>query len=1180
MKIAGLADLHCCREHAEEALVSLWFFTKYIEKSPVDLVTISGDVWDASMLNTEASGFTRFVEAIRDIADKAPVCLVYGTPSHDTDGSLEIFRNLNSIYGITILEPEQEYFLHRRIIREDVSITFISEENLEGTAEAIIFGIPEPRRKYLLANTAAGKYESEEALRGAMRRLCFALAAKRREYADIPCVTLYHGEVAGASLQNDETIERGTGISITIDDLNDIDADYYALGHIHKPQRVGNLPAYYAGSIYPKNFGENHKAGFNMVELTKAGSYGWNAEVKRVDFPHPQNLKISTTDPMTYEIPDGGIAGRRVWLEIICTKEQKALINAVDELAQLRKLGAVEGSRVTISDIPVETVRAAEITAVKTAAEKFRVWAENSGVKAAESVIRKINRLRSDISVSTPMKASGEWELVSVRLRGAVGIGLGIGRDEICLNFDDYLPGLIAVSGANGKGKTTLIENCHPYPQLLTRRGKLQDHFSLRDSFREVILREPFTGMKAKFLIQIDGVNKSGACKYFAFRMPEGKTEWEPLEGIDGNLKPYADLLERTFGPLDLYLHTAFITQRPTKNLPDLTDATAGEKKTLFVALAGIDYLQQYADMAADKAKAETAAARDAETKAQTLQAVVAGKETAERELREAEAALETDRRTLEEVTAKGQAAKADVDRLQKLCEAEWQRQHEETTANAAIANAAHTIGERERDIARYREAAENRELFENRIATGEALQETIGAENEKKRLTMEENAKKTARFIQKKAEFDAKVKKLEKEQDSLRNRRNELEKNAALSRNNIKLYERDAAEIKEDCPTCGQRLPTDKLAELKNRRLEFLAKIEAETAALAKFNEELESLSARLEDLTDNIAGLSFDAPEPEKDTPFDDRPLLKAEAELRQINLPEARAALAEARDAAARIEGLEREIETQRRIITEQKAALAALTARIEPDYGVKTAAALDAAKNLHAELSDHYTETKAAIARNEAVSGAAKARLAAIAEHEKELAAARSAAKLAKAETAEWELVSKAFGKDGIQALELDALAPGISDTANRILDKAFNGRFRVEIQTTRIGGAGKKVKQIEDFLIFVTDTEKDAGQPALLEEKSGGEAVWIKRAIYDAFSVVRRRNTGFAFLTCFQDEADGALDSAAKTAYARMLAAAHEENRLRHTVIITHSNEVKAMIDQKIDMDDFAREGAA
>ena len=565
MKIAHLSDLHCCRERAEEALISLRFFAEHIRTSPVDLVAISGDVWDASMLNTEASGFNRFVDAIRDIADLAPVAMIYGTPSHDTDGSLDVFQKITCKYGITVLEPGQAYGLlgNGSIVHLDGDIRW--------TPKAIILGIPEPRKKYLLAGNSAGSDETEETIRDAMHKMCFLLSAKRKEYREIPCILLYHGDVSGSTLQNDQTIERGTGIGITIDDLNDIDADYSALGHIHKPQQVGNLPAYYAGSIYPKNFGETHKAGFNMVEL-KVGDgnpYGFPAKVTRIDFPHPQNIKIEITKTNTFNPGENVrevkevINGKKVWLEFTCTKEQRVFINPEAELQCLYQYGAVPGSRVTISDIPVETVRAAEITEVNTPGKKFEVWAENSNVKYDESMLKKIQSLESEI-ITGSVRVAGEWELVSVKLRGAIGIKKGIGKDEISVNFENYSNGLIAITGANGKGKTTLIENCHSYPQLLTRKGKLQDHFLLRDSFREVVYRNRAAGNKlVKFLIQIDGQNKSGSCKYFVFESSDGN-EWIPRPGVDGNLKPYEGELSGIFGPMELYLRTAFITQRPT----------------------------------------------------------------------------------------------------------------------------------------------------------------------------------------------------------------------------------------------------------------------------------------------------------------------------------------------------------------------------------------------------------------------------------------------------------------------------------------------------------------------------------------------------------------------------------------------------------------------------------------
>jgi exonuclease SbcC len=993
-------------------------------------------------------------------------------------------------------------------------------------------------------------------------------------------------------LQNDQTVERGTGISITVDDLADIGADYYALGHIHKPQQVGSLPAYYAGSVYPKNFGETHKAGFNVVVFDSPkqpivlDAKGENDPmfqrpvVIRHDFPHPQNLKIEVTGDKVgqqFLLPKE-LQGYKVWLEITCPREMRLLVNVEKQLQHLLDNGAAAGSRVTIHDIPVETVRAAEITAVITPADKFKVWAENSDCEASESVIKKINAICGGLKLS-PTGGRGEWELVSVRLRGAVGIKRGVKKDEIALNFDEYAPGLIALCGANGKGKTTLIENCHPYPQVFTRKGKLQEQFCLRDSFREVVLRDHATGMTAKFLIQVDGANKSGSCRYFAFRKPEGAADYEPVEGVDGNLKPYEELLMRMFGPLDLFLRTAFITQRPMKNLPDLTDATAGEKKTLFVELAGIDYLQRFADTAGDRAKEEAAKAHDAEIRARALDEAVSGKEAEEQELKEAEAALTDGRYSLEDNIAKVKAARAEVERLQADCEAEQRRQWDADSVQAAITSAETRRKEFDGAIERYKEAAARTEDFEKQIAEAEALQKTIEAENAKKRQVLERNAEKQREFAKVKADFDAKVRGLEKERDGLRDRIVALNNAAAAAQSNIRLYGRDAAEIKEDCPTCGQRLPPAKLAELQSWREQFLSKIETETVALAKVNEELKSVSARIKELDNVIAGMVFDEPEPEKDLPFDDTALREASLKFHQISLPEARASLRDAQGAAVKIDELRRRIADEGKIIAEKTAEYEKLTAGIDAGYGERISAELEAAKRLHAGLLDRYAESKAAIARNEAVIEAAKSRLAGIAAREKELSGLGGTIRLAKTEAAEWELIAKAFGKDGIQALELDALAPGISETANRILESAYGDRFRIGIETTRIGGAGKKTKLIEDFLIYVTDSEDGGGEPVLLENKSGGEAVWIKRAIYDAFAVIRKRNTAFAFLTCFQDETDGALDASAKTAYCQMLEAAHVESHLRHTIIITHSNEVKAMIEQKIEMDGLASSSA-
>lgn len=1150
MKIAHISDLHCCKEHQDEALVSLEFLLDKIRKNPVDLVAIAGDTWDASMLNTEASGFNDFVTSIQKLADAAPVVMIYGTPSHDTDGSLEVFRKIKAKNTITILEAANPYFLENGKIVETST-----------APEALIFGIPEPRKKYLLANATAGKDETEGAIRDAMQKVCFLLASIRREYSNIPCVMLYHGDIAGSSLQNDRTIERGTGIAISIDELSSIGADYYALGHIHKPQQVGNLPAYYAGSIYPKDFGETHKAGFNLVKIEP----GKEADVQRVDFPHPQNMKIEGGTEFSVDAmgAEGDFSGKKVWLEITCSKEERVLLDEDKILSELKKHGAVEGSRVTINEIPTETVRAAEITEACGVSEKFKVWASNTGLELKDSVLQKIAELDTENSKGNA-KAQGAWELVSLKLRGSIGIYKGIGKDEIAIDFDSYDSGLIALTGENGKGKTTLIENCHPYPQLLTRKDKLQEQFRLRNSFREVIYRDRDSKRMVKCLIQIDGETKSGSCNYFAYTSDDNGKTWNAVPGVDKNLKPYEDFILQTFGPIELYLRTAFITQRPTKNLPDLTDATAGEKKTLFVELAGIDYLQKFADAANEKVKSNENLVHDSEIKIQMLESTLNRKTEIEESLQNSETSVKEKQSELDKIIENGKAAREKLNEAQKRYNAEKERGKKEFELQEDVTKLEVEISGIEKEILINQTAAEKRAENEKIIAQYEDLQKVLADEQKKRAAINEANNAKMSKYLQKKAEFDAKKGEIQHYIDSFKVEKNSVEKDILSAENEIKFKERDLAEISDFCPTCGQKLPAEKIAELNAKREEASAAVKILEDKISENKQKLDETEKKIMELETELSELAFSEPAKPVQDVFDSTIENKANTELQTIDINKAKSELETAKTSAIRNEGLTVQISDKRKLLENATVMLKENQAKRNDKAGIE----FDEAQTNLDEVTREYTALKEKIAALNATIEADKKTLAEIAESEKELEKVKKDSEKARIEATEWELVSKAFGKDGIQALELDALAPGISETANRILKSGYGDRFSISIETTRIGGSGKKTKQIEDFKIMVNDN----GDVTTLENKSGGESVWIKRAIYDAFAVIRRRNTGFAFLTCFQDETDGALDASAKTAYCRMLEASHDAAKLRHTIIITHSNEVKAMIEQKIAME--------
>ncbi|NLG05987.1 MAG: hypothetical protein GX567_19490, partial [Clostridia bacterium] len=377
MRIAHLADLHFREASFEEARKSIQTVIDEHKREPFDLIAIAGDTWDGPTQNSARAKFAAFVDLIRGLANCAPVAMIYGTPSHDSEGSLEVFEQIESSYGVTILRPGKKYFLVHRPVEERGEI--IESPHSFDCAKAILFGVPEPNKKWLLANQeATGKDNADLAAQHSMRALLLGLGGMRKQHSDLHCVLLYHGQVRGA--KTGTGFEADGGLAVTRDDLACVGADYIALGDIHEPQQIPGIPAYYPGSIYPLNWGEGHKAGCNIVEIErsdgiKAGDplfdqlAGFFTRLDRLDFPHPQRVKISSRyvgeDFITLQkntFADIHGLGVLVWWDITATREESAGIDVDTLLDELMRFGALPGSRVTLTILPTETVRAGEIT--------------------------------------------------------------------------------------------------------------------------------------------------------------------------------------------------------------------------------------------------------------------------------------------------------------------------------------------------------------------------------------------------------------------------------------------------------------------------------------------------------------------------------------------------------------------------------------------------------------------------------------------------------------------------------------------------------------------------------------------------------------------------------------------------------------------------------------------------
>ena len=982
---------------------------------------------------------------IQRILEVCPIAAVQGTPTHDLTGCYAALQALKGANPFYMMQPDNPRFL----------------------GGMLVLGCPEPSREWLLAGKeGANAEETANLLRDGMRSILLGLGAIRANHPELPCVMLYHGVVEGASIQNGQVIGAGE-ITIGREDLALVGADYYALGHIHLAQQIPGLNAYYSGSAYPVSWGELGQNGFNLVEFGEGRHEGKLLTlVKCIPFPHPRRVKFSLPWPE----PAGDVAGVQAWICYKATKENAAKIDTAALLEAYMEQGALPGSRVTVELIPTETVRAPEITEKHRLREKILVYAEASASEKTSfipdlhtSVLDKADQLEREAE-ERGTTAGMHVRIRRLRLRGAVGIWKGLRQDEIDIDLDRYSPGLIALVGVNGSGKSTLIENMHPYTCMLTRDGKLQDHFRLRDSMRELWFTDERTGAEYRALMEIDGANTSGSVKYHLFR------DGEPL--TNGRKEDYEQAIERMVGSLPLFLRSAFVSQRATKSNPDLSDATKGEKKAIFRELAGLDYIQAYSESAKARAGQLESQVTTGRAQAEILERIVTEEPIVHLEIEHEQLRVFALDRNIEEIQIDGKQLREKVDALAALVT-------EQNTLGRDIDSAANDaqmkLGQIETartKIENFQSALNLREVTQENVDYHAHLKEQEGAENERLSKVNAERSRISAEYGNALKTHAADVKGFEIQRTRLRTEKARMEgDHKVLLSQSERLKGEIEKPLTDECPLCG--------AEKEHQKKDLNAGREEKQTQFRNLAEKIHTLGNQImvkegEILAIKDPSAPIDPPLP----PADETELKRIRAALAEIDIAKNRTSLETAAKAEQEITTLQAQITTLEVDAAALSEKAEQLRARLDPE--IRTAH--DQAAHSYEEARAAYTAAKEERATAAAKLEAAQKQLAAIEKQKCELDELKGSLAKIEAEAAEWRYLETACGPDGIQALELDAMGPGISEVANRLLSAAYGSRFSIEFRTTRIAGKGSKTKQVEDFAIYVLDNELLTEQP--------------------------------------------------------------------------------------------------
>lgn len=160
--------------------------------------------------------------------------------------------------------------------------------------------------------------------------------------------------------------------------------------------------------------------------------------------------------------------------------------------------------------------------------------------------------------------------------------------------------------------------------------------------------------------------------------------------------------------------------------------------------------------------------------------------------------------------------------------------------------------------------------------------------------------------------------------------------------------------------------------------------------------------------------------------------------------------------------------------------------------------------------------------------------------------------------------DWKDLAKALTK--LPEIEIDNAGPTISARTNELLASCFGPRFTLELvtQVQKADGSGYK----DEFTVRVIDNEK-GGDWRDIRAFSGGQRTILQEALMCAISLYVNERSPMPIRTLWRDETGSALDSENAIAYVHMLRKVCELGGFWHVFFISHNQEAAALADAQI-----------
>lgn len=810
-------------------------------------------------------------------------------------------------------------------------------------------------------------------------------------------------------------------------------------------------------------------------------------------------------------------------------------------------------------------------------------------------------------------------QILSLTLKGFRGIRDGLGRDALSLDFEQLADGaeLVAIAGANGRGKTTVMDNMHPYLIMPSRAAvagpggfSYYDHVCLPENEKDLTWAHEGRSYRSQVVIRLNGRRKTEA---FLFALSDGGS-WVPLrldDGTvsDGKVETYTRCVEAICGSADTFFTSVFSAQGRRQ----LSTYRNAEIKTLLADLLGQDEIRTLGQKAAETARLlkaglsairqelagldeetgrveserrrldgasdrvaqglaarqlaqhmlDVARARHATLSAEREQSRAVETRRAQR-LTERQALVDAGTQTLAALKAQDQGELHRLERLVQRIETRLSQEHARRQASQHTQQQCRAV----LDAAGAVAYAVARLPLAERVVSLRTAQ-TLRCRQQAQRLTQCQGAGRVAE--QKLAGIEREAGKAVLQAEELARRfglTGEVPCAGSDLQGQCKLLG-DAREAQALIPSAKAQIT--RLARERVQVQSELATVRRERDGLGDAEQALawaEHRGNRAQERASRLAVLAAKSGEMAQARTT----LASAELELAALE-----PCHAERSDAAETSEE-----QTERQQIGAARQAVAQQLARQSLHFRT----GLNRLDHALAAMPVPYDEQQLAVASQvmaravQAVTAAEHLHLAAVREaqqvetlaHQDRTLADRHlelVSRMARVETelGGWNLFARCMSNDGLIALAIDDAGPALSGLTNDLLLACYGPRFTVSIHTLVETGKGE---QREGFDIVVHDG--DSGESKSVGLMSGGERVWINECLTRAVALYLVQNSGRRYATLFSDESDGPLDSERKRMFMAMKREVLRLGGYSREFFVSQTPELTALADVVIDLD--------